>query len=71
MIIIKREQCPKEKESNVTITRQASGESIRLFCSNEEQRDKIERFVIKLFKAENDNITIVNEAGNLVKMVEP
>ena len=71
MIQIKRHKAAKEQHKDITITRIATGEKMRLFCENEEQRKQVEKSVLKLFKVEVDNVVIVDEAGNMVKMVEP
>lgn len=56
---------------NIKITRFASGESMILHCETHEKWKAVESAAIELFKAEDDIITVVNEAGNLVKRISP
>ena len=72
MISLRRLPSPKKGGSfDLTITRMATGEKFKLLCINEDHREKVEKCVMKLFKTEIENVTIVDESGTMVKMVEP
>lgn len=61
----------KRNHSNIILTRTGHEAILKLSFDNQKQRKRVEGNIVEFFNDDDEVITIIDEPGNLVRVISP